>query len=98
MWFFLSAAGCLKGAFLIAVVTLHTFALGKFFKCDRFFPKVTYLGEILSSGTWICHENKRVSLDSYMYPKAKARANSNPKVTNQGTLIDRCIDDRAGNL
>ena len=73
----------------IAVVTLHTFALEKLdlltvslrklnFSSVTIFP---YLGEVLSSGAWICHENNRVSLDSY--PKARARANSNPKVTNQ---------------
>ena len=54
------------------------------------------LEEILSSGAWICHENNRVSLDSY--PKARARANSNPKVTNQWTLVGECVHDRTGIL
>ena len=68
------------------MVTLHTFALGKLdlftvslgklnFSSVTDFPLVIYLGEILSSGPWICHENNRVSLDSY--PKARVRANSN---------------------
>ena len=63
------------------MVTLQTFYLGKhdlftvyLGKLDFLsviFPQVTYLGKILSSGSWICLENNRVSLDSY--PKAIAR-------------------------
>ena len=62
---------------LIAVVKLHTFYLGKLdlltvYK-EKFghVPSVTYLGKILSSGAYICLENDRISLDSYL--KAIAR-------------------------
>ena len=66
----------------LAVVTLHTFYLGKpdlltvyLGKLDFLrvtdFSLVTYLGKLLSSGSWICLENNRVSLDSY--PKAIKR-------------------------
>ena len=65
---------------ILAVVTLQTFYLGKHdlltvylgkldFLSVTDFPYVTYLGEILSSGSWICLENNRVYLDSY--PKGK---------------------------
>ena len=60
----------------IAVVTLQTFYLGKHDLLTVYLGKlyflsvtevclVTYLGEILSSGSWICLENNRVSLDNY---------------------------------
>ena len=73
------------------MITLHTFALRKLdlltvslgklnFSSVTDFSLGNLPGKISLSGTWICHENNRVSLDSY--PKAKARANSNPKVTN----------------
>ena len=88
----------------IAVVTLHTFALEKLDLLTVSLRKLNFSsgtdfslpGGILSSGAWICHENNRDSLDSY--PKARARANSNPKVTNQWTLVGGCLDDRIGNL
>ena len=71
-----------EGIKKIAVVTLQTFYLGKHdlltvylgkldFLSVTDFPQVTYLGKILSSGSSICLENNRVSLDSY--PKAIAR-------------------------
>ena len=73
----------MKGRRAIAVVTLQTFYpvgkhdlmivyLGKLdFLSVTDFPWVTYLGELLLSGSWICLENNRVYLDSY--PKAIAR-------------------------
>ena len=45
------------------------------------FPLVTYLGEILSSGSWMCLENNRVYLDSY--PKAIAKEKRNTAVASQ---------------
>ena len=76
----------------IALVTLQTFYLGKHdlltvylgkldFLSVTDFPQVTYLGKILSSGSWICLENNRVSLDSY--PKAIAREKWNTEVASQ---------------
>ena len=53
-------------------------------------------GEILLSGAWIYHKNNKVSLDSY--PKVIARANSNPKVANQLTLVGECVDARTRNM
>ena len=41
------------------------------------FPQVTYLWEILLSGSCICLENNRVSPDSYL--KAVARENEIPR-------------------
>ena len=89
------------------MVTLHSFALGKLglltvslgklnFSSVTDFSLNNLPGGNFIVGAWICHENNRVSLDSY--PKARARANSNPKVTNQWTLVGGCVDDRTGNL
>ena len=85
------------------MTTLHTFVLGKLdlltvslgklnFSSVNDFSLGNLPGEILSSGAWICHDNNRVSLDSYL--KARARANSTPKVINQWTLVGGCVDDR----
>jgi len=73
----------------IAEVTVQTFYLRKLDLLAVYqgkvnlpiFPWVIYLGEVLSSGAWICLEKNRVSLDSY--PKAIARENLNPVVANQ---------------
>ena len=80
------------------MVTLHTFALEKLDLLAvslgklNFSSVVIYLGEILSSGAWKCHENK-----VQKFPLT-ARANSNPKVTNQWTLVGGCVDDRTINF
>ena len=77
---------------VLAVVTLHTFALGKVHLLTVSLGKLSFSsvtdfslgnlpGGILLLEAWISYKNNRVSLDSY--PKARARANSNPKVTNQ---------------
>ena len=59
-------------AFYLGKHDLLTVYLGKLaFLSVTDFPWVTYLGKILSSGSWICLENNRVSLDSYL--KAIAR-------------------------
>ena len=74
---------------IIAVVTLQTFYLGKHdlltvylgkldFSSVTDFSLGIYLGEILSSGSWICLQNNRVSLNSY--PKAIARENEIPRL------------------
>ena len=66
----------------LAVVTLHTFYLGKLYLLTVYqgkleflsvtdFSQVTYLRKILSSRAWICLESNRVSFDSY--PKVIAR-------------------------
>ena len=75
-----------RGKGILAVVTLQTFYLGKhdlftvyLGKLDFLsviFPQVTYLGKILSSGSWICLENNRVSLDSYLKAIAREKRNS----------------------
>ena len=76
----------------LAGVTLQTFYLGKLdlltvylskidFLSVTDFSEVTYLGEILSSGAWICLKDNRLSLDSY--PKVIAWGKRNTEVASQ---------------
>ena len=92
----------------IDVVTLHTFALGKLDLLTVFLGKLNFSsvtdfflgnlpGEIYRLELGYLTRTMEFPLTATP-AKARARANSNPKVTNQWTLLGGCVDDRNGNL
>ena len=100
---FTHLCSALYGDAILAVVTLHTFALGKLDLLTVSLGKLNFssvtdfsLGNLPRGNFIVWSLDMSRELDSY--PKARARANSNPKVTNQWTLVGGCVDDRTGNL